>query len=378
MGTLRYVTFTGVDERTDFNELLAVAADAGDAARFIEWGVLYSPAQAGKGGRYPSLEWLEAFAAKAGEAGLNIALHLCGKAVKDLLDSVRTRERSAEVKRLFALAEQFGRVQLNTRAKEVDAPVFSQLIGQLGRNENRTSVVVQWNEHNAPLCVRLRHEYGFEVLVDGSGGRGIVPAEWPVLTEFDVRRVGFAGGLGPATIGRELPAIYRAARERSFWIDMEQSLRDQHDNFVPARCREVLGAVVAYDALVQHDLGSIHGSGMQPVAKLTGLWLDYWVGRSRGYPMVVPPANACKAVYLYRPSGAFESYAPSEDGPGEVIRLMQAERIGVIPCGEQRWQAVTGLAGQEPVTGPSPAIAVLRAMVAKRFGNEVPRNPAQL
>jgi hypothetical protein len=366
-----------VDERTDIDQLLKLVADAGAAARFIEWGVLYSPAQAGKGGRYPSLEWLESFAAKANEADLNIALHLCGKSVKDLLDSVRTRERSAEVKRLFALAEKFGRVQLNTRGKEDDAPVFSQLIGQLHRSENRTGVIVQWNEHNAPLCRRLQHEYGFETLVDGSGGRGIVPDAWPVISALDARRIGYAGGLGPATIGQQLPAIYRAAQERAFWIDMEQALRDEHDNFVLDRCRQVLTAVAAYDQVVQLDLGRIHGAGMQPVAKLSGLWLDYWVGRSRNYPMVVPPQDACKAVYLHRASGRFESYEPSEGGAGEVLELMQEERIGIIPCGKERWRAVLDPDTDE-VTGPTPQVALLRAVVAREFGKEVPRNPAEL
>jgi len=376
MGTLRYVTFTGVDERTNFNHLVEMVEAAGDGARFIEFGVLYAPSQAGQGGRYPSLEWLEDFAEKANKAEFNIALHFCGKSVKNLLESVRGTSRTVEVKRLFNLAEKFGRVQLNTRGKEADEYVFKQLISQLVRSENRTRVILQWNDANAALCRRLTHEHGFETLVDGSGGRGIVPDTWPVLSPLDGRRIGYAGGLGPDNIAEHLPTLYRAADDRTFWLDMEQSLRDENDNFVVERCQKVLEEVVNYDQSVRYARGLKHGQGRRPVSKLSGLWLDWWVGYSRGYPMVVPPQDAIKAMYLYRQHGTYESYTPSDCGPSEVVRLMQQERIGVAPCGDDRWKSVSD-SGPE-MTGPSPELALLRAVVAKAFGETVPCNPADI
>lgn len=376
MGILRYVTFTGVDERTDFGDLIDLVVAAGRSARFIEWGVLYSPSKAGQGGRYPRLEWLEEFAVKANEAGLNIALHLCGKAVKDLLDCARTRERSDDVKRLLALAEKFGRVQLNTLGKEADEQVFKQLITLLSRNQNRTCVLLQWNERNKDLCRRLRFEHNFEALIDGSGGRGIVPEGWPSLTEFDVRRVGYAGGLGPHNILEELPKIYDAAKESTFWVDMEQSLRDEKDDFVLERCKLVLEQVVQVDQAQDRIRGQIYGEGTVPVNKLKGLWLDWWVGKSQGLAMVTPPAGAIKAMYLYRPNGSYESYQPGEYGT-TATKLMRKERLNVSPTGKSRWKAWHA-DPQQAVTGSAIELAILRAVVAKHFGTAVPKNPVML
>lgn len=376
MGILRFVTFTGVDERTDFDHLIELVIAAGNNARFIEWGVLYEPVKAGTGGRYPSLSWLEDFADKANEAGLNIALHLCGKAVKDLLDAVRTRERSVDVKRLLALAEKFGRVQLNTIGKENDEQMFKQLITLLSRNENRTCVLLQWNKHNEELCRRLRFEHNFEVLVDSSGGRGKVPTGWPMLTEFDVRRVGYAGGLGPLNILEQLPQIYAASQERTFWVDMEQSLRDENDDFVLERCKQVLDQVVEVERAQELERGRMYGEGTVEVRKLKGLWLDWWVGKSQGLPMVIPPANAVKAMYQYRANGSYESYQPGENG-SEATKLMRKERLNVSPTGKSRWSAWHA-DPQQAMSGSVLELAILRAVVAKHFGTTVPKNPAAL
>jgi hypothetical protein len=376
MGTLRFVTFTGVDERTDFDSLVNQVVDAGRNARFIEWGVLYSPSNAGKGGRYPSLEWLEDFAKKANEADLNIALHLCGSIVKDLVECARTRERSPDVNRVLKLAEKFGRVQLNTRGKEADEYAFKQLITLLSRNENRTCVILQWNEHNAPLCRRLSFEHSFEALVDGSGGRGITPASWPKLTEYDVRRFGYAGGLGPHNILDQLPGIYEVAGDKTFWIDMEQSLRDESDNFVLERCREVLNQVVTVEREQEIERGKPYGDSVIRVDKLKGLWLDWWVGKSQGLPMVIPPEGAVKAMYLYRANGRYESYEPS--GRGSIVQeLMRNERLFIAPTGKARWKAWHADEANA-LTGSVLELAVLRAVVAKHFGATVPKNPALL
>jgi hypothetical protein len=376
MGTLRFITFTGVDERTDFDRLIDLVIAAGNNARFLEWGVLYAPSKAGTGGRYPSLEWLEDFAAKANEAGLNIALHICGQAVKDLLESVRTRERSDSVRRLLALAEKFGRVQLNTVGKEADEYVFKQLIALLSRNQNRTCVLLQWNERNQALCRRLSMEHSFEALVDGSGGRGIVPAGWPSLSGHDVRRVGYAGGLGPNNILEQLPLIYAAAGDKTFWIDMEQSLRDENDDFVLDRCQQVLAQVAQVEQAQQFERGRIHGDGTVLVSKLKGLWLDWWVGKSQGLPMVIPPEGAIKAMYLYRANGSYESYQPGENG-SEATKLMRKERLHVSPTGKSRWMA-WHLDPKQAMTGSVLELAILRAVVAKHFGTRVPKNPAAL
>jgi len=44
------VTFTGVDDSTNIKDLEVISAEF----PFVEFGILYSDAQSGKGGKYPS------------------------------------------------------------------------------------------------------------------------------------------------------------------------------------------------------------------------------------------------------------------------------------------------------------------------------------
>lgn len=374
MGLLRYVTFTGVDERTDFNELQRMS----NACHFVEWGVLYDPSRAGKGGRYPSLAWLDDFARRANAANLTIALHLCGQAVKTLLQAASAgRPFSPEAQQLFDLAEKFGRVQLNTRGKVSDEPAFRKLIGFLSRNENRTRVMLQWNAANEELCERLAMEHAFEVLVDSSGGRGLEPDEWPSLEPRGLRRVGYAGGLGPDNIAEQLPRIAASVDGRAFWVDMEFKLRNDEDDFLLSKCERVLD--VAWDYQEEQDRlqGALWGVGMRDVATLEGLWLDWWVATARNKDVVVPPLDACKAVTLYRPTGSFESWEPSSD-VALATRILSDERIALSPREDGSWQGQAVASGAAPVAAKDLHIAGLRAVVAKHFGLQVPLNPSEL
>jgi len=84
----------------------------------------------------------------------------------------------------------------------------------------RHTIITQHHDNNAHLLfVRsLNHA----VLLDTSGGRGISPSAWAQpATE---KPVGFAGGLGPDNIARELQTILEIARP-GWWADMEGKLR---------------------------------------------------------------------------------------------------------------------------------------------------------
>ena len=66
-------------------------------------------------------------------------------------------------------------------------------------------------------------------LFDASGGRGLEPLEWP--KHLQDWTCGYAGGLGPGNLRRELPRIAAAAGPFPYWIDMESKLRDDEDRF---------------------------------------------------------------------------------------------------------------------------------------------------
>ena len=79
-------------------------------------------------------------------------------------------------------------------------------------------------------------------LFDTSGGAGAVPGEWP--SAIDNLYNGYAGGLGPDTLGAELPRIAKAAGDRTIWIDMEGRIRSaDNQQFDLAKCRDVLDMV---------------------------------------------------------------------------------------------------------------------------------------
>jgi hypothetical protein len=65
-------------------------------------------------------------------------------------------------------------------------------------------------------------EPNLSILVDGSGGNGILPTRWPKL-DTDLP-VGFAGGIGPHNMLQEVLRIRSVARE-GWWVDMESYLR---------------------------------------------------------------------------------------------------------------------------------------------------------
>ncbi|MBK6616358.1 hypothetical protein [Ottowia sp.] len=370
---LRYVTLTGAGVNTPVTRMKALSK------RFpwVEWAVLYSPDRAGKEARYPTFEWLQAFALTAKRSGMNVALHLCGTAVQQLLEVTGSDRPYADtpLKPLLELAQSFGRVQLNVRGDVGDAPAFQRGIECISRCEERTRVVLQWNEHNAALCKWLWLQEGFEVLLDSSAGRGIERTEWHEPGMDDLRRVGFAGGLGPHNLEAQLPLIHEAAKRRVYTIDMEGRIRSDADELDLAKCETVLQLSDAFARGQVAQDGAAHGKGVRQVKSLDGKWLDWWVGAARQANMVVPPTDFVRAMYLYRPTGKFESYAPHDD-EREALRIIEDEDVHVESGPNRTWIARASTEGPS-FESKSFATAGLRAVVAKHFGTTVPKDPSQ-
>jgi len=78
------------------------------------------------------------------------------------------------------------------------------------------------------------------ILFDASGGHGVSPEYWPA--HLPDKSCGYAGGLGPDNLARELPRIQEAAGQGPYWIDMEGKLRNEADRFDLARARLCLAA----------------------------------------------------------------------------------------------------------------------------------------
>ena len=373
MDSLRYCTLTGLDEHVDVDGIAKLARHFDR----VEWGVLFSRSrmqeEAGKG-RYPREAWIREFADFAQANKLRTALHLRGS---DALAFLRGDEAVREA------AGRFQRVQLNLRAEGRDAApdlpqqkvaraIHNHIIEGLGTH----SVILQHNMANAELCCALKGTLGFEMLVDSSAGRGVSPKSWS-LDQLEVfgQRVGFAGGLGPDNIGEQMPLIAQAAQGKSFWVDMEGMLRDASDRFDLSACQSVLQQVSEWHHASICRAGAQAAERDRPATdleQLDGLYLNWWAGLASGRSMVIPPANASRAMCLDRFSGRYESFDPLESA-NDKDALIEEFFVGCVRE-KGRWVGVSD--GGERVASDERKHALLRAVVLDAFGPTLPANVA--
>lgn len=186
------VTLTGADEGTNLDALVGLISTPG-----VEIGLLYTDTPEIRN-RYPSRKWLaEAVRRLSGRC----ALHVCGRGARAALLAGD----------LIDLTAHTPRVQVN---------------GVLGLDEvmllasRVETLITQHTEANAHLLNSQAANH--VVLVDGSGGRGVLPVEWK--RPATQKAVGFAGGLGVHSLHAQSEAIRRVARG-PYWLDMEASLR---------------------------------------------------------------------------------------------------------------------------------------------------------
>ncbi len=208
-----FITFTGADDKTPPDDLAAFAA----RHPRTEFGILFSRSRAGLS-RYPSREWVGLL-----PNNLMLAAHVCGRWANELAVDGWQPDVEAQL-------SGFGRVQINIAKPPSD-------LGPL----------IQFGaRHSVEIILQCRDPEIFPTedrvswLFDASGGRGVMPQSWP--THPGNRLVGYAGGLGPATVHEALDAIQTAS---PFWIDMESKVRDQDDLFDLDLC----SAVVAHSGL---------------------------------------------------------------------------------------------------------------------------------
>jgi len=211
--TLTRCTLTGADDTTDIDALWETA----NAFPIVEWGILYSETQRGNG-RYPSEAWLERLVSRARPGGdvPNLALHVCGRAVRDLI---------AGVGPVVDTARHFGRIQVNFRAENFEIEAIREMV----RRHAGQTIITQHNAANLDLWRALQAESNHVVLFDASGGRGLARTDWPA--PLPAVSCGYAGGLGPDNIADALFAIQRAAGVSPYWVDMEGKLRTADDRF---------------------------------------------------------------------------------------------------------------------------------------------------
>jgi hypothetical protein len=235
---LRAVGFCGVDDSVHPHLLAMISA----AFPLVEWGVLLRPDRQGQP-RYASYAWLAHLSAVAATARMKLAAHLCGTHVNELLRGERGIVEQVQ-------AWGFQRIQINaTAVNGVDTSVLSddasiRNVYSVILDFPDIEFILQNNEETQPLWQGLldlcSHNLqsdtttttttsplsvptNLSMLVDESKGTGVMASSWPAPPSD--YKIGYAGGIGPATIRSVLTDLQRVTLGQEVWIDMESSLR---------------------------------------------------------------------------------------------------------------------------------------------------------
>ena len=212
------VTFTGVTETDSKEELLWL----GKAFPSIEYGVLYSEKEQGKG-RYAGLGFIKPFGEFCADNNINASIHICGRlALQRLITNPR----------VFGEYFKYGykRMQINFNATEQDHSKLLLAIRALLSFYPNNKIITQHNENNQTLWYKLFDSPNYQVLWDSSCGRGKPADEIKSLFHMEGRQ-GYAGGINSRNVVSVAKAVNSVTQDWNFWLDMESSLRTLEDDF---------------------------------------------------------------------------------------------------------------------------------------------------
>lgn len=218
---LRYITFTGPDDRTNPDEMVQISKEFPQ----VEWGILLSPSQATweRGSpRFPSHDWLTWTRLAFHRTPANFAGHLCGGYLRDLISGNFTA--SADRQEDFRI---FQRFQLNFHGNAIPSVVGLESVLRSRHDVNQ--FIFQMDGVNEPIFHWLRERaIPLMPLFDQSHGEGVLPTTYPQpLGEL----CGYAGGLGPDNLQEQLQRLETQVGDRSVWVDMETRVRNDQEEF---------------------------------------------------------------------------------------------------------------------------------------------------
>lgn len=228
------VTLTGADSGTNPESLIALSK----RFPFVEWGILVGTHWGTA--RWPRPEWFDVLTecVRFERPGtIRLALHLCGEPLRDVLNVGQHGPilQDAVIRSLPF----FRRVQLNFHGQPIARECAPRIVEAFRCKLVGKVPIVQLDGVNDWVLDHLLdagvHAHG---LYDKSHGGGVLADMWP--SPNPQWEVGYAGGLGPNNVTRELNRIAEATGGQRFWIDMETRIRNQFDGFDLQLCESVL------------------------------------------------------------------------------------------------------------------------------------------
>jgi hypothetical protein len=229
------VTFAGLDETADLERLKEIRS----LYFTVEWGIrLAVERQRGNAG-LPDIGWIRRLAPE-----LNLSAQLQGKCASDFLqgDDVELMAHYSEC------WPQFRRIQIDSPSAmaEVDLPALTRL---MEKNLEKQLVFRVRDQNLEAADALVTQGISCSTLFDQSEVQELAQKKWPKgMKRF--AGCGYAGGLGPDNIYKQLSPILNAAQSAErWWVEIDSALRTMEDGrevFNLASCKRT---VREFDAL---------------------------------------------------------------------------------------------------------------------------------
>ncbi len=191
-----FVTFTGIDARTDLQRAMELSR-----IYPIEWGILYGNSA---GPRYME-PWRRLAISKL---PMRKAAHLCGRFAQAFQNGANALNLTG-----------YDRIQINMQDKDYQRAKLASLDGLVpGFCPEPGRLIMQFRGSQFPTDSTLAYLY------DKSGGRGKTSIAYPTINPMInwPTLVGYAGGIKPDNIDETIKCI---APARAYWLDMETGIR---------------------------------------------------------------------------------------------------------------------------------------------------------
>ena len=216
---IEIITFTGVDAGVP----LTPKGKLADIARRYpqaEFGILVG-SQTGMNadhGIFPSLAFINSFKQYCRRKNIRAAVHLCGAFARRVMGDGGPPDL------IYRLCQGFDRVQLNLHGDSFNSARVNVKVAAIMKFAEKVECDRVILQHRAAWdTVPVQHP-AVEYLFDLSEGSGIESFyQWPKPAPH-LGRLGYAGGIGPYSIGRAVTFADQHPEAR-LWFDMESQIR---------------------------------------------------------------------------------------------------------------------------------------------------------